>query len=114
MKPLFLAPAKEDLAICDALLDLGACLPPVFDMDVDTSDDARCLVPIVVTFLVKAQVTHVDCRVLVLPPRGGRGAEGAGAQQRDEDKATTALFNEPAAASPSASSTSSSLSSSES
>ena len=98
MKPLFWAPTKEDLAMCDALLDLGDCVQPVFTMEVQIIDDARTLVPKGVTFLVKSRSVQLELaasktKTLVLAPGGGRGEEECdvdeGERRRGEKSART-------------------------
>ena len=81
MKPLFWAPTKEDLAMCNALLDLGDCVQPVFATEVQIIDDARTLVPKGVTFLVKSQPVQLELaasttKTLVLAPGGGKKSGG--------------------------------------
>ena len=61
VKPLHWAPGKDDMDMCDALLDLGDCVEPVFAMAVQSIDDVIMLAPVGVTFIVKGR--PVECEL---------------------------------------------------
>ena len=52
---LFWAPSVEDLGLCDALMNLGDGVQPVFVMEVQVNDGVPTMPPKGVTFVVKAR-----------------------------------------------------------
>ena len=55
---MFWAPSAEDMAMCDALMNLGDGVQPVFVMELSVSEEVPALTPKGVTFVMKSR--HVE------------------------------------------------------
>ena len=82
VKPLYWAPEPDDMDMCDALLDLGDCVEPVFAMAVQSIDDVVMLAPVGVTFIVKGRPVESELtastNILILTPISKKRANEVG------------------------------------